>query len=407
MSLFDILACPLCKVHVDRGSDALHCGQCGRRYPIVNGVPVMMPDGSIPDVQHEADLAVRDTYVPWVFRTIMQSLLDDQLVVEIGSGNMTLDDPCIIRMDVTLTPYVDIVADAHHLPFLPGSVDYIFSMAVVEHLRNPFQAAQSMYDALKDGGFIYHECNFVFAYHGYPHHYFNASLQGMEQVFAPFRALRKGVAPYQMPSFAVGMLLRTYLHHSKAERYAHGRRLTSLLHELNALDLTQFDIYFEEDDALKVAAGTYYAGVKEVTPGSTLVPEPIREVWRRNPELQRRYPDLNQLTVTDNILTWAKTEGRRQDPAIAQYLDSIVPANKRGAGTPWDRSTVHALPLIEPVYGALGFAPGRTMDENARLARKLPQPSLYSRLRRRASRVPALRRLYDAWKARRRAGAGP
>jgi SAM-dependent methyltransferase len=78
-------------------------------------------------------------------------------------------------MDVAWSPYVDLVADAHALPFLPGSLDYIFSLAVVEHLRNPFLAAQSMVMALKDGGFIYHECNFVFAYHGYPHHYFKGA----------------------------------------------------------------------------------------------------------------------------------------------------------------------------------------------------------------------------------------
>jgi uncharacterized protein YbaR (Trm112 family)/SAM-dependent methyltransferase len=396
MSLYDILACPTCKVHVTRRGDGLNCGQCGRAYPIVNGVPVMMPDGSVPGVQHEAELVVRDSYVPWVFRTILQSLLDDQWVLEIGSGNMRLDDPCIIRMDVTLTPYVDVVADAHHLPFVPGSLDYVFSMAVFEHLRNPFQAAQSIHEALKDGGFIYHECNFVFAYHGYPHHYFNASLQGLEQLFAAFRPLRKGVAPYQMPSFAVGMILRTFLHHTQAHRYPHGRRLTSLLHHVVALDLTEFDIYFKEEEALKLAAGTYYAGVKEVTPTSTLVPAPIRDLWQQDAGLQRRFPDLNQLTTTDNILTWAKTEGRRQHAEVARCLDAIAPAHKRGAGAPWDRGPIHALPLIEPLYGAIGFDPTNTMAENARVAVKRPGPSLYTRLRRRASRVPLLRRLYAA-----------
>jgi len=56
---------------------------------------------------------------------------------------MALDDPCIIRMDVTLSPYVDLVADAHYLPFLPESVDYIFSLAVFEQLHDPFLAAKS------------------------------------------------------------------------------------------------------------------------------------------------------------------------------------------------------------------------------------------------------------------------
>ncbi len=153
--LFEILACPTCKVKLTRSDDFLLCNQCGMKYPIVNGVPIMLPDGKIPEYTHSASLTVRQSYDPWVHRIILQSLLDHQIVVDIGAGNMALDDPCIIRMDISLTPYVDLVADVHFLPFLPESIDYIFSLAVVEHLRNPFLASQSIYNALKDGGFIY------------------------------------------------------------------------------------------------------------------------------------------------------------------------------------------------------------------------------------------------------------
>src|SRR3990172_308919 len=154
MSLYDILACPICLVGVLRNGDHLECPACARRFPIINGVPIMFPDGSLPVIQHESELTTRESYTPWVHRLILQSLLDNQVVVEIGSGNMALDDPCIIRSDVMLTPYVDLVADAHMMPFLRGSLDFVFSLAVVEHLRNPFQAAQSIYGALEDGGYI-------------------------------------------------------------------------------------------------------------------------------------------------------------------------------------------------------------------------------------------------------------
>ncbi|MFH1858369.1 MAG: Trm112 family protein [Candidatus Omnitrophota bacterium] len=40
--LLEILACPLCKttVHLERGK--LVCKSCGRRYPIREGIPVML-----------------------------------------------------------------------------------------------------------------------------------------------------------------------------------------------------------------------------------------------------------------------------------------------------------------------------------------------------------------------------
>ena len=59
-----------------------------------------------------------------------------------------------MRTDVSLTPHVDLVADVHALPFKPGTVDYVFALAVLEHLRNPFVAAASIHEALKPGGVL-------------------------------------------------------------------------------------------------------------------------------------------------------------------------------------------------------------------------------------------------------------
>jgi len=281
---------------------------------------------------------------------------------------MALDDPCIIRMDVKLGPYVDIVGDAHALPFLPESIDYILSLAVFEHLRNPFLAAQEIYATLKDGGYIYHECNFVFAYHGYPHHYFNASMQGMEQVFAQFLPLRQGVATYQMPSFALDMVIRTYLNASRAEEFAHGRRLTSLLRRVLEQDLIAHDIYFDEAGALQVAAGTYFSGMKQESAESSLIPDVIKEIWRKDKTLQVRFPNINKLTSVDNIITWARQEGRQTYPEIGAYLDSVIPFNKHGADAPWSRKGLGPRMQADPLFGAVGFDPNAPLATNVERA---------------------------------------
>ncbi|MCY3018658.1 MAG: class I SAM-dependent methyltransferase [Planctomycetota bacterium] len=312
----------------------------------------MLPGGGVPEIKHDVDCATQHQYYPWYHRLIMQSLLDDHVVLYVGSGNMALDDPCVIRMDIKLTPHVDIVADAHALPFLPESVDYIFSLAVIEHLRNPFQAAESMYTVLKDGGYIFHDCNFVFAYHGYPHHYFNASLQGMEQLFSRFRLLRRGVAPYQMPSFALTMMLSTYLKHTKARETAEGRKWVGFLEDAIRLNSAWYDRYFDEPGAPNVAAGTSICGVKQKTPESTIISEVIVRRWKDTPELQKRFPDPVDLTDIDNILVWARNEGRKEHAEIDEFLRSLTPYHKRGPGHPWDRSYVRNTPLEQPRFGA-------------------------------------------------------
>lgn len=40
----DILACPACRGTIRREGEELCCNDCGRRYPIVDGIPVMMVD---------------------------------------------------------------------------------------------------------------------------------------------------------------------------------------------------------------------------------------------------------------------------------------------------------------------------------------------------------------------------
>ena len=40
--LLDILACPACKTPVRLENDRLVCAQCGRRFPIRDGIPVML-----------------------------------------------------------------------------------------------------------------------------------------------------------------------------------------------------------------------------------------------------------------------------------------------------------------------------------------------------------------------------
>ena len=40
--LLDILACPACQGDVEFIQDKIVCTQCGRKYPVRNGIPVML-----------------------------------------------------------------------------------------------------------------------------------------------------------------------------------------------------------------------------------------------------------------------------------------------------------------------------------------------------------------------------
>lgn len=42
--LLDILACPACKADVKLEQEKIVCSACGRKYPIRDGIPVMLID---------------------------------------------------------------------------------------------------------------------------------------------------------------------------------------------------------------------------------------------------------------------------------------------------------------------------------------------------------------------------
>jgi uncharacterized protein YbaR (Trm112 family) len=54
--LLDILACPACKGDIvyDQENEKLICQECGRRYPIRDGIPVMLIDeAELPDEKEQ------------------------------------------------------------------------------------------------------------------------------------------------------------------------------------------------------------------------------------------------------------------------------------------------------------------------------------------------------------------
>lgn len=42
--LLDILACPACNGDVEQKEDKIICAQCGRKYPVKDGIPIMLVD---------------------------------------------------------------------------------------------------------------------------------------------------------------------------------------------------------------------------------------------------------------------------------------------------------------------------------------------------------------------------
>ena len=73
-----------------------------------------------------------------------------KIVLNIGSGGHRLA-PHITNLDIAKGNGVDVIGDAHLLPFRNESVDNILLLAILEHVREPTKVICESYRVLKKG----------------------------------------------------------------------------------------------------------------------------------------------------------------------------------------------------------------------------------------------------------------
>jgi ubiquinone/menaquinone biosynthesis C-methylase UbiE len=88
-----------------------------------------------------------------------------------------------IAMDINpVIKGLDLVADAHRLPFKEGSIDIVYSIAVLEHVEKPWVVSSEITRVLKKGGYIALELPFLNVIHD-SHDYFRFTDKGIRSLF--------------------------------------------------------------------------------------------------------------------------------------------------------------------------------------------------------------------------------
>lgn len=135
---------------------------------------------------------------PTSHRLLLEKMLKRQLplvsgsVLIIGAGHdpyagLLTSAAQVCRTDVSSEYEVDIVADAHDLPFEAESFDSVVAIEVFEHLSKPEVAAREVHRVLKPGGVAYISVPFLFHVHGDPFDFTRFTQTGLEVLFESFR----------------------------------------------------------------------------------------------------------------------------------------------------------------------------------------------------------------------------
>lgn len=139
----------------------------------------------------------------------------DSFVAKYASDKLTLDLGCSgapnylkyfknrIGVDIAAGEGVDVVADAHNLPFENEKFEIILCTEVLEHLHSPQIAVSEMSRVLKKGGLLILTTRFIFPIHDAPNDYYRFTKYGLKFLFKDWEVLELREETGTKDAFAV------------------------------------------------------------------------------------------------------------------------------------------------------------------------------------------------------------
>ena len=135
----------------------------------------------------------------------------DGLVLDCGAGLRNTYYPNVVNYEIVDYDTTDVLGAAERLPFADESFDAVLSLNVLEHVKDPFGAAREIMRVMKPGAELMAVAPFLQPLHGYPHHYYNMTAQGLENLFEPLTDKRVDVYGAMHPLWAVNWIMQRYV----------------------------------------------------------------------------------------------------------------------------------------------------------------------------------------------------
>lgn len=136
---------------------------------------------------------------------------EGDLVLDCGAGRRDVYYPNVYNLEIVAYDTTDIVSVGKSLPFKDNTFSAVLSIAVLEHVRDPFVCAREIARVLRPGGELFCAVPFLQPLHGYPHHYYNATHQGIRRLFEDYLEIKDIYVPYVgHPAFALHWFLSSW-----------------------------------------------------------------------------------------------------------------------------------------------------------------------------------------------------
>lgn len=115
----------------------------------------------------------------------LEKYKSDKLTLDLGCKDSPYKElfPNRIGLDVEPGAGVDVVGDAHSLPFEDNKFETIVCTEVLEHLHSPLMAIKEMKRVLKPDGLLILTTRFIFPLHDAPNDYYRFTKYGLKYLF--------------------------------------------------------------------------------------------------------------------------------------------------------------------------------------------------------------------------------
>jgi SAM-dependent methyltransferase len=228
----EFLECPKCHASLQIKESDLFCvdRKCGMKFPVVNGVPVLINDNNsvfslneflqgsatffkpenlfTAKVKRLTPSISKNLVAKANYERLRRLLLDNPSISSrprilvlggsiLGDGFEDLannPDIDLIETDVSWGPRTKIICDAHDIPFSSDTFDAVIAQAVLEHVADPFRCVSEIWRVLKPEGLVYAETAFMQQVHGGAYDFMRFTPVGHRSLFRHFIEIESGVA---------------------------------------------------------------------------------------------------------------------------------------------------------------------------------------------------------------------
>lgn len=198
------------------------CAGCATCFPLIGGRPLLTaPDNELfgphryAEPSHAAgsrsrrrapELSTNLSREPCL-RDLAERLsgATSPVVLLVGSGGQRADVEllfaraapahpiAVVACDVAALADVDVLCDAHELPFEDASFDAVITTAVLEHVADPARAIAEIERVLAPAGYLYSEIPFMQQVHEGAYDFTRFTLSGHRRLAGGFEELSAGV----------------------------------------------------------------------------------------------------------------------------------------------------------------------------------------------------------------------